>query len=65
MKTIKTADELGRYSNHPLAADSRVCKKCDSINTKPPMYYTDWFDCLECGHSWEPTAKQKEKMFRK
>jgi hypothetical protein len=67
MSAARSAAELGRYPNHPLAGDSRVCKnnKCQSINTMPPSYPGDYFDCLDCGHSWPATDKQTERMFHR
>lgn len=62
MSILKTGKELLRYDNHPLVNKGRVCKKCKGINVMAPAYPGDYFDCLDCGYSLEPTQKQIEKM---
>ena len=49
------------YGNHVLGL-GRSCPKCGAVEVQPPAYPTDYFDCLHCGHSWAPTAKQTERM---
>jgi hypothetical protein len=49
--------------NHPLnTPPGRTCPKCRSASVVLPAYNGDYFDCLDCGHSWPTTAKQLSYM---
>jgi len=51
-----------RPDNHPLITEAKTCPKCKGMRVSLPAYPGDWFDCEDCGHSWEMTAEQKAKM---
>lgn len=55
-------DLLLRYDNHPLRNAKTTCAKCKSPYVMAPSYPGDWFDCIKCGHSMKPTAKQSKLM---
>lgn len=51
--------------NHPLnKSPGRTCRKCGSVRVALPAYNGDYFDCLDCGHSWPMTAKEDTYMGR-
>ena len=51
--------------NHPLLKPPGYsCRKCASHRILLPAYHGDFFDCLDCGHSWPTTAAQLEYMKR-
>lgn len=52
-------------ANHPLnTPPGKACRKCGSPRVMLPAYNTDYFDCLDCGHSWPQTEKQAAFMRR-
>lgn len=58
-----TPAETWHPVNHPLnTPPGRQCRKCDSPRVSLPAYNGDYFDCLDCGHSWAPTATQARYM---
>ena len=65
MKTRQQArqtHELLRYPNHPLAGVRPFCSCGGQVIA--PAYPGDFFDCIECGKSWDPTKAQVAKMQR-
>ena len=51
--------------NHPLnVPPGKTCRKCGSASVLLPAYNGDYFDCLDCGHSWPMTGKQDAYMRR-
>ena len=54
-----TPGETWNPVNHPLnKAPGHTCRKCGSARVSLPAYNGDYFDCLDCGHSWAVTPKQ-------
>jgi hypothetical protein len=52
------------YPAHPLAKFHTGCQKCgaSAFLIQLPGFPGDAFNCLACGQSWAPTAKQVKAM---